>query len=98
MPEGRPNKLANFANLTQSARADISGVSHYTQRKLDKIAVERPDLKAEIKHGRMSVDAAYRITANKPNNETILNSVYGSAKSKSGHASVSVNSAVSWRR
>jgi hypothetical protein len=57
LPAHRPKKDAKFA-ASQKQRAEESGVSVYTQRKLDRLARERPDLLAEVKAGRLSAHAA----------------------------------------
>ena len=49
---------ANFANASQSERAKSNGVSHYTQRKLDRLAKDRPDLLERVKSKELSVQAA----------------------------------------
>ena len=42
----------------QSTRAESNGVSQYTQRKLDRLAKDRPDLLNRVKAGELSVQAA----------------------------------------
>ncbi len=50
---------ANFAiDNNQSVRAESNDVSHYTQRKLDRLAKERPDLLTLVNAREMSVNAA----------------------------------------
>ena len=43
---------------SQSARADSNGISDRTQRKLDRLAKERPDLLDRVKAKELSVQAA----------------------------------------
>jgi hypothetical protein len=51
-------ELPEFANSSQAKRAATAGISRDTQRKLDRLARERPDLLAEVKAGRLSAHAA----------------------------------------
>ena len=53
----KKEESANFASSSQSVRAESNGVSHYTQRKLDKL-IAHPVLLAKVKAGEMSVHAA----------------------------------------
>jgi hypothetical protein len=46
--QGERVDIATVAKLSQQGRADANGVSHYTQRMLDRLARERPDLLAEV--------------------------------------------------
>ena len=43
------NQHRKISEATQSARADSNGVSQYTQRKLDRLAKDRPDLLQRVK-------------------------------------------------
>lgn len=47
-----------FPIATQVDRAESNGVSDRTQRKLDRLAKERPDLLARVKAGEMKVNRA----------------------------------------
>jgi hypothetical protein len=66
LPEGGDQKsehaksLANLASDSQAKRAAKSGISPATQKKLDRLARDFPELREEVKEGRMSVDAAAR--------------------------------------
>ena len=52
------NQHRKISDTTQSARADSNGVSQYTQRKLDRLAKDRPDLLERVKTKELSVQAA----------------------------------------
>jgi hypothetical protein len=59
LPAHRPaEESRKIAGLSQPARAEAAGISERTQRKLDRLARERPDLLAEVKAGRLSAHAA----------------------------------------
>jgi len=49
---------ANFAIDSQATRAEQAGVSHYTQRKLDRLARDYPELHGKVKAGELTVHAA----------------------------------------
>lgn len=51
---------AKVAFDTQVERAKQNGISHYTQRKLDRLARERPDIHKLVSSGELSVAAAER--------------------------------------
>lgn len=53
-----PGNARKFSELTQSKRGAKAGVSDRTQRKLDRLKREFPELHAEIVAGRMSVHRA----------------------------------------
>lgn len=57
MSEGRP-KLGNLPSFSQRERASQNGVSPRTQRRLDAIARQRPDLLEEVRAGRLSANRA----------------------------------------
>jgi hypothetical protein len=59
LPAHRPREESrHVADLSQPARAKAAGVSVRTQRKLDRLARERPDLLAEVRAGRLSAHRA----------------------------------------
>ena len=51
-------QTGNFPISSQSARAESNGVSDRTQRKLDRLAKDRPDLLQRVKAKELSVQAA----------------------------------------
>lgn len=51
---------------SKADRAAVNGVSRFTQHRIDRIARERPDLKAEIVAGRLSVKKAAQIAGFEP--------------------------------
>ncbi len=57
-PEGRPNKLAKFASLSQMERAERNGISHYSQKKLDRLARDFPEQHERVRRGEVSVHRA----------------------------------------
>jgi len=59
LPVGRPEQLGNLRNLPRAERAAEQGISPKQQEKLDKLARQAPQLLAEVKAGRMSVNAAF---------------------------------------
>ncbi len=59
LASGKVNQWpGNLPDQTQRARARAAGISVRTQRKLDRLARDRPDLLAEVKAGRMSAHRA----------------------------------------
>jgi hypothetical protein len=59
LASGKVNQWSgNLPDQTQRARARAAGISVRTQRKLDRLARDRPDLLAEVKAGRMSAHRA----------------------------------------
>jgi hypothetical protein len=58
LPEGRPDKLDDSSSLSQAQRAKRNGVGIDTQKKLDKLARDFPDLHEEVKADRLTVHRA----------------------------------------
>ena len=54
----KENNCRNPSIESQSVRAESNGVSHYTQRKPDRLAKDRPDLLAMVRFNQMSVNKA----------------------------------------
>ncbi len=52
------NQHRKFSDATQVSRAESNGVSDRTQRKLDRLAKDRPDLLQRVKAKELSVQAA----------------------------------------
>jgi hypothetical protein len=67
----RTEETGNFPVSSQQSRASESGISDRTQRKLDQLALDRPDLHEQVKSGARSVDAAYREAKGKPRRVSI---------------------------
>jgi hypothetical protein len=53
LPEGRPKKLGKLPSLSQAERAKQNGISPRTQKKLDRLARDSPDLHEKVKRGEM---------------------------------------------
>jgi hypothetical protein len=59
LPSGKVNQWSGtLPSQTQRARAEAAGISVRTQRKLDRLARDRPDLLAEVRAGRLSAHRA----------------------------------------
>jgi hypothetical protein len=59
LPSGKVNQWSGILpSQTQRARAEAAGISERTQRKLDRLARDRPDLLAEVRAGRLSAHRA----------------------------------------
>lgn len=62
--DGQSGKYKPMSNLdigTQASKAKQSGVSRYTQHKLDHVARSRPDLLEQVQTGQLSAHKAYKI-------------------------------------
>jgi hypothetical protein len=57
--QGARNDLVNLTKCTQTERASENGIARTTQKKLDRIARDRPDLREQIIAGKLSIDGAF---------------------------------------
>lgn len=67
-----PGNARQFAGHTQGDRAGRNGVGERTQRKLDRLARDFPDLLSKVQSGELTATAADRLASGKPKHISVL--------------------------